>query len=217
MGKNLIIKQFQRARLDEWIGDSKNANHIYEEILKSDNKLSYFLEETIRSRKDSYDKFIQMDFNDMEGIYIDRIEANQILPILSEAKQLYQEEALKPHKNIGVRLEKTNLKYSVSVTAKSGKYLKLEIRGYHPEEDMPDINEEFTIPGWRIKDMDKSKSKKKICRELYLTSKEDNLKVYLTVDQWGLVSGSVIIDEKNLGDALVGIHRMLYELCGKIW
>lgn len=199
MGKNLIIRKFQNACLDEWIGDFKSANQIYEEILQSDSRLSYFLEETIRSRKDSYEKFTQMDFNDLEGLY------------------LYPEEALTPHKDIGARLEATNLKYSVSVSAKTGKYLKLEIRGYHPEEDKPDINAQFTIPGWRIKDMDKSKSKRKIFRELYLTSKEDNLKVYLTMDQWGLINGSVIIDEKNLGDALVGIHRMLFELCDRIW
>lgn len=54
-------------------------------------------------------------------------------------------------------------------------------------------------------------------KDLYLTSKEENLKVYLTIDQWGLMDGSVIIDEKNLGDALVGIHRMLFELCDRMW
>ena len=65
--------------------------------------------------------------------------------------------------------------------------------------------------------MDKSKSKKKVLRELYLTNKPDNLKVYLTIDQWGLLCGTTIIDEKNLGDSLVSIHMMLGNLGKEIF
>lgn len=208
MGKNLIIKQFQNARLDEWIGDHKQANMIYEEILHSDSKLSYLLEGTIKSRKDNFsEKCNQLDFNDMDGIGMPMADTNQ----------LYQEEALQPHKNIAASYDLPDLKYSVSVTAKVDKYLKLEIRGYHPGENKPNINVELDIDKWKIKDMDKSKSKQKVLRELYLTNKEDKLKVYLTIDQWGLLCGTSVIDEKGLGDVLVSLHMMLGDLCKVMW
>lgn len=210
MGKNLIIRKFQMARLDEWIGDHKNANLIYEEILHSDNKLSYFLEGTIKSRKDNFsEKCSQLDFNDIGSTFYN--------PKGAETNLLYQEEALIPRKNVSESFDLPQLKYSVSVTAKVDKHLKLEIRGYHPGESKPDINAELHAVRWRIKDMDKSKSKKKVLRELYLTNHEDNLKVTLTIDQWGLLNGTFIIDEKNLGDALVSIHKLLAELCREIW
>jgi hypothetical protein len=210
LGKNPIIRKFQNARLDEWIGDHRNANLIYEEILHSDNKLSYFLEGTIRSREDNFsEKCNQLDFNDIGSTFY-KLEGE-------ETDRLYQEEALIPRKNVHESFDLSRLKYSVSVTAKADRHLKLEIRGYNPGEGRPNINAELHAVRWRIKDMDKSKSKKKILRELYLTNREDNLKVYLTIDQWGLVNGSFIIDEKNLGDALVSIHKMLAELSREIW
>lgn len=176
MGKNHIIRQFQTARLDEWIGDHKSANLIYEEILNSDNKLSYLLEDTIQSRKSMYaEKYNQLDFNDIEVMSMQ------------------------------------GLKYSVSVTARTDKYLKLEIRGYCPGDIKLNINNDLHITKWQIRNMDKSRSRKKVLRELYLTNREDNLKVCLTIDQWGLLCGTFVIDEKNLGDALVSIHKML---CG---
>ena len=63
----------------------------------------------------------------------------------ADSNQLYREEALQPRKNIDINFTRPYLKYSVSVTAKVDKYLKLEIRGYNPSQSKPNVNAELAI------------------------------------------------------------------------
>jgi hypothetical protein len=41
--------------------------------------------------------------------------------------------------------------------------------------------------------------------------------MYLSIDQWELLCGSIIVNEKYLGDTIISIHMFLNSLSNKLW
>lgn len=218
MGKNCTIKSFQTARLDEWIGDYKSADLAYEEIQTSNDKLSFILEKTIEKRKRNLH---------VENSENNPAHANDEYPIsgMSQGDNgnglLYQFELLQPRRTheIHIHHDSSKLKYSVSIMSKVDDDLRLEIRGYNPAGDTPKLNTELQkeMTNWAIESSLQFAEAEAILLEINAHSKVENTIVYLSIDQWGLLCGSIIINENCLGDILIDIHLLISSISNKLW
>ncbi len=236
MGKNNIIKKFQIARLDEWIGDYENADIIYEEIQKSDDNLSYILKPTVKERKrklpvteESKDKVIENNIDyifDGDILMIaepfpmpDRVYYEKVKEIEKDSI-LYRPESLQPRKqHMKLQNVKLRWKYTISVVSRVDNYLRLEVRGYNPDGSTPILNSDFTmkINDWYIESDIESFNGVDTLLEINAFHEEEKTAMYMNIDLWGLLSGTIIVDEQNLGDTLISIHIFLDSLSNKLW
>jgi hypothetical protein len=41
--------------------------------------------------------------------------------------------------------------------------------------------------------------------------------IQISIDRWGLLSGTLLIEEEHLGDLLIHLHYLIYEIDQQIW
>lgn len=211
-----IIKKYQTARLDEWIGDYDNADKLYAEIERSEEVLAFFLKETAIQKKREIEDIRKGDqYSLSSGIPMG------ILYIKDETKCLFNESNLK------LKLRKDNdyncfpsWKYSVSVLSKVAKDLKLEIRGFNPSGMLPDlyIMLPYNLGNWIIKKTDTQPTEDQIdLLGISALSESPEVQIYLSIDRWGLLSGTAIAVDEELGDVLFDINTLLFEISKLCW
>lgn len=208
MGKNIIIEKFQIARLDEWIGDFESADTIYNEIQESQNELSFILKKSVSKRKEKLP--INADAAKRNSvaakIHIDRVDN---IAFFQQSKLL----------SIPIQYSSIKWKYSVSIVSKIANDLRLEIRGYNPTGDKPKLSNLQTVlsvpmEGWTI---NTHLNEDVLLLEIEAYEKEGNSLLYLSIDQWGLLYGTFIVDKICLDDTLIKVHVLLSYLSGYIW
>lgn len=219
MGKSNIIKMFQIARLDEWIGDYNSADLVYDDIQRSNDKLSYVLKKTITERKERF-PIEKQKIAHVDMFFEGRVAAQQVE---SRMKLLYKPELLKPRNihEMPIQPDLVKWKYSASVISKVDNDLRLEIRGYNPDGETPNLYVDIDLPeemiNWEIESDRQFAETDAILLEINTYYEEENTRIYLSIDQWGLLYGSVIVDETYLGDTLIRIHKFLENLSNLLW
>lgn len=115
--------------------------------------------------------------------------------------------------NIIPKYTSTKWKYSISVMSKLDEDLRFELRGFNPSGEIPLFNigefSEFNVEQWNTDDSDL------IWYSGILSGSADLL--YISVDRWGLLSGTAIIKESQLAISLALIHTTICELDNFIW
>lgn len=218
-----LVKQFQMARLDEWIGDLESANKLYDEIKKEaalQNKgLSYIMEPTVRERKKKVEDTIDGQRFVAKGIAFS--VADSVMQE-SEPLLLYDPQKLAPKssfKNLKLP-SKINWKYTITLTARVDNDIRLEIRGYNPKNQFPKLkytlNRPFSFWDATLEQEPREDSQPDLITFLG-DSKFFNTPIFLSIDRWGLLTGTVITSEENIGDILVHIHVFLCELDNDLW
>lgn len=217
MGKNEIVKKLQTAHLDEWIGDYDSADKQYGEIERSEEEFAFFLKEVaIQKKKEIKDKIKK----DTLSLGFPKIDAVTVF-IKEESESLIDKSKLK------LKLRKNNdlslipsWKYSVSVTSKVNNDLKLEIRGFNPSGDLPNlqISLPFNFFNWNIEKIDTQPNEEQIdLLEIIAFSEAPETHIYISIDRWGLLNATAITIEESLGDALYDINRLLHEISKLSW
>ncbi len=223
MDQNNTVRKFQKARLDEWIGDYESADRIYEEIQKSDDNLSFVFKNTIKKRQGKLHSYEDIQYkNEIENKQELEYNSNGYYRLVeNNIEKLYDSNSLNPKKihNIDIPADVLKWKYSASVISKVENDLRIEIRGYISEGIVPQLNNEFPkkITDWDI-EWDKQFSETTIYLiELDAVNKEEDTQMYLSIDKWGLLRGTIVVDENKLGDILVSVHAFISKLSIIIW
>ena len=223
MDQNNTVRKFQIARLDEWIGDYKSAEKIYEEIQNSDDNLSFVFKNAVKkrqgklpSKKDIKSKNALN--NKPELKHNSNIDSSRVK---NNIESLFDSNSLNPKKTNDVDIPANIMKwkYSVSVISKVENDLRIEIRGYTLEGVVPQLNNEFPkkIADWDI-EWDKQFSETTTYLiELNAFNKEEDTQMYLSIDKWGLFRGTIVVDENKLGDILVSINVFISNLSNILW
>lgn len=217
MGKKEVVKKYQTARLDEWIGDYDSADKLYGEIEQSEEEFASFLKEAATQKKKEIEDKINRDTFSLGSPKIDTIT----LYIKDETECLFNKS------NLELKLRKNNdfnlipsWKYSVSIISKIDKDLKLEIRGFNPSGNLPNlyISLPFNLFNWSIEKIDKQPNKEQIdLLGIMAFSETPEAHIYLSIDKWGLLNGTAIARYEELGDVLFDINRLLFEISKLCW
>jgi hypothetical protein len=218
LDQNNTVRKFQTAKLDEWIGDYESADKIYEEIQNLDDKLLFVFKNTINRRQSKLNSYKEKHFErkiDKKPV-LDHTSNSTSHLVKNNVELLYDPDSLKPKKNqnIDIAASVMKWKYSVSVISKVENDLQIEIRGYIPEGVIPQLSNEFPkkIADWDV-EWDKLFSETIIYLiELNAFNKEYDTQMYLSIDKWGLIRGTIVVDESKLGDILSSIHVILSNL-----
>lgn len=219
MDKSNVIRKFQNARLNAWIGDYDEAEKLYDEIENSDERLAYILKPTVRQKKSEIDLFHAQKESDLN--YVSR----EYYIKTPEKKLLFNPQYLDSKENIPGQKSPLSIqwKYTVSVIAKSGENLRLEIRGYNPQGKLPKLNLSLVnlTSHWNvIQTGQDSQSYDTLPDLVWLLAELERVpltKLYIAVDRWGLLSGSLVCLETSLGDSLGYVHSLISELDDKLW
>ncbi|OME30921.1 hypothetical protein [Paenibacillus odorifer] len=207
MDKESIVQKFQMARLCQWIGATDEAENIYSELEEMEGGLSYVLKPVVRERKKEIPKKTEI----MREPVTNSVKENHL------KQQLYLFDVaklkLENKHNIIPKYTSTKWKYSISVMSKLDEDLRFELRGFNPSGEIPLFNigefSEFNVEQWNTDDSDL------IWYSGILSGSADLL--YISVDRWGLLSGTAIIKESQLAISLALIHTTICELDNFIW
>lgn len=211
MGKSIVVKTLQKARLDEWIGDFSNAEKLLSEIEESNADIKYLFRKTVKERK----KKIQTERN--YHIAASRVY-KESKPILFEVENLQSDNL--PEHMIVDNIPISSWKYSATVISKADSDLRIEIRGYNPEGILPKLV--FDMPAhirnWRINDVTLKPNSEQISLiNFFATSENPAIQLYFSVDRWGLLSGVTILHENDIGIALKHIDYFFSVVSTQIW
>lgn len=195
------------ARLCQWIGATDEAENIYSELEEMEGGLSYVLKPVVRERKKEIPKKTEI----MREPVTNSVKENHL------KQQLYLFDVaklkLENKHNIIPKYTSTKWKYSISVMSKLDEDLRFELRGFNPSGEIPLFNigefSEFNVEQWNTDDSDL------IWYSGILSGSADLL--YISVDRWGLLSGTAIIKESQLAISLALIHTTICELDNFIW
>jgi len=117
-------------------------------------------------------------------------------------------------------------KYSISKDAKINSNLRLGIRGFNEFNILPALHQIYNLNfnnnlnNWIIKEINSNYDEKHSDLDFISISAHHNLisaDASLSVDRWGLLSGTVIVEEEYLIDSLNAIHILICKLGDFIW
>ncbi len=221
-----LVKLFQTARLDEWIGDLERANERYEELKeiakeeKETKGLFYIMEPVVKERKKKLEDTIER-YN--VGYANKEIVSSEVIELYDENREvrLLNPSLLKPTSDFKDLIDplELNWKYSVLIASKSETELRLEVRGYNPANKIAklDLNtqkiKEIAIISKEIEpdhdDIDL----------ITINGKMDfqHAPIHISIDRWGLLSCTLLIDEEHLGDLLIHLHYLIHEIDQQVW
>lgn len=212
MGKSTLLKMFQKARLAQWIGDFEEAELLYSEIEHSHGGLAYILKPATKIRKKK-----------LEGIY-----SKHEIPLLNERNVLieddkyFEQHIIQPKtiKYFDKKYQELMWEYSASIVGKNEDAIRLEIRGYNPNGTIPRLHNNIFIesPYWSLKEVRiEPENSKPDLLNILAYSEDPEIKLSLSVDCWGLLTGTAITYESEIGDTLAKIHIFLCELGRNLW
>lgn len=208
MGNQSAIHKFQEARLCQWIGANDDAEKLLEEIEQMDEDIAYILKPVVRKKK--------KDISYKNDNYRVPVVYSEKTIDLKQPIYLFDSNKLKPENkmNIVPQFINTKWKYSVSVVSKIEGELRLEVRGYNPQGSIPQLtNNNAVFSVFNINSFDKSDA------DLIWYSGsifETNL-FYISVDRWGLLSGTAIVKEDQFSETLAHLHSTICELDQAVW
>jgi len=209
LDKTSVVVKFQKARLYQWIGDYDEAQNLYEEIEQTEEKMAYILKPTIKQKKMELPPNKEM------------IEFNNVAAQLTTPKTplyLFDVNKLKPRneRNINKPDKQTKWKYSISIISRVDDELRLEIRGFNPMGEIPDVKNKIDI-SFSVFDVESiGQNEGDIIWYNGKLSDSSSL-LYISVDCWGLLCGTALVREDNLGDSLSYIHFTICELDKAMW
>lgn len=225
--KSSLVYRFQLARLEEWIRDLEEANKIYEEIKKEAEKessgLAYIMEPVVRERKKKIED-TRGDAGWAGKAVADTaysLHPSDRLVHDNDLVLLYDPNTLQPRSSFSeLALPQTvEWKYTVTIAAKADYDLRLETKGYCPNNILP------KYPGKRVLEKDwwtctiESEVETDDPDQIMIEGEStiSSSPISITVDRWGLLSGTTLIHEVNLGDYLIHIHDLICELSRFFW
>jgi hypothetical protein len=217
LDKISVVEKFQKARLYQWIGDYDEAQKLYEQIEQNEEEMAYILKPTVKQKKKELPLNKDMiDFKPNEDITFKYVAAERV----TQKKPLYlfDVDKLKPEnkRNIKSSDNQTKWQYSISIISRADDELRLEIRGFNPLGEIPNMKSKIEI-SFSVLDVESvGQTEGDIIWYNGKLTDSSNL-LYISVDCWGLLCGTALVREDNLGDTLSYIHITICELDKAIW
>lgn len=218
MDKTSVVGKFQKARLYQWIGDFDKAQKLYEQIEENEEEMAYILKPTVKQKKKELPLNKDMiDFKaDNENRMFNYVAAERVFQ--KKPLYLFDVDKLKPEnkRNIKPSDHQTKWQYSISIISRVDDELRLEIRGFNPLGDIPNVKSKIDISFSVLNVESVGQTEGDIVWYNGKLSDSTNL-LYISVDCWGLLCGTALVREDNLGDTLSYIHITICELDKAMW
>lgn len=188
MGKNRLVKEFQQARMLEWVGRYDAADEVYQKLATEGTGFAKLLGPVLDARRKAVE------------------QKKHFRPGTTELPK-----ATLP----AVFVLPAHWDYTVGRISRNQDAMRLEIRGYSKSGVAPVLESAHPIEveGWETSPFHYEPNRIQ-ADQIWFTARSEapEMDLYLAVDSWGLLIGTAIVSEQQTSNALIKIHQVINDL-----